>query len=122
MNKESIPAKEGDWHLVTAYKNGTTVMHDALAIADKPVSANDNLICLISPLHLVTPQDEAHAKLIAEAGTVANQTGLTPMQLMQHRKVLLEALTMVKSHWDAGNFSRNPVIWDKINEAIKIAQ
>ncbi len=35
---------------------------------------------------------EANAKLIAEAGTVANETGKTPRQLADDNKVLLEAL------------------------------
>lgn len=39
------------------------------------------------------PQEEheANANLIAEAGTVANETGLTPRQLATQREDLLEA-------------------------------
>ena len=37
-------------------------------------------------------QAESNAKLIAEAGTVANETGKTPRQLADDNKVLLEAL------------------------------
>lgn len=36
---------------------------------------------------------EANARLIAEAGTVAHETGLTPRQLAEQRKELLEAAT-----------------------------
>jgi hypothetical protein len=36
---------------------------------------------------------EANARLIAEAGTVATETGLTPRQLADQRAELLEALT-----------------------------
>lgn len=35
---------------------------------------------------------EAHAALVAEAGTVAHETGLTPRQLAKQRDELLEAL------------------------------
>jgi hypothetical protein len=38
---------------------------------------------------------EANARLIAEAGTVATETGLTPRQLADQRKELLEALQLV---------------------------
>lgn len=42
---------------------------------------------------------EANAKLIAEAGTVANETGKTPRQLADENKELLEALIeLLKSH------------------------
>ena len=37
-------------------------------------------------------QTEANAQLIAEAGTVATETGLTPRQLADQRKELLKAL------------------------------
>ena len=38
---------------------------------------------------------EANAKLIAEAGTVANETGFTPRQLADQKAKLLEALNTV---------------------------
>ena len=38
---------------------------------------------------------EANAQLIAEAGTVANETGKTPRQLADDNKVLLEALNQL---------------------------
>lgn len=41
--------------------------------------------------------DEANAKLIAEAGTVATECGLTPRQLLDQRNDLLEAAKHVLS-------------------------
>lgn len=38
------------------------------------------------------PQQEANARLIAEAGTVAHETGLTPRQLVERVKEMEEAL------------------------------
>jgi hypothetical protein len=40
---------------------------------------------------------EANAKLIAEAGTVANETGLTPRQLLEQRDELLFILKQMVS-------------------------
>lgn len=53
---------------------------------------------LIATIRRSTPSDgidadaRANARLIAEAGTVATETGLTPRQLAEQRKELLEAL------------------------------
>lgn len=41
------------------------------------------------------PQQEANARLIAEAGTVAHETGLTPRQLVERVKELEESLNGV---------------------------
>lgn len=41
---------------------------------------------------------EANAKLIAEAGTVANETGKTPRQLADENKELLEALKLCRKY------------------------
>lgn len=40
----------------------------------------------------------ANARLIAEAGTVATETGLTPRQLAEQRAELLEALQAMVDH------------------------
>lgn len=41
-------------------------------------------------------ESKANARLIAEAGTVHHETGLSPRQLAEHRAELLAALTMVR--------------------------
>jgi hypothetical protein len=41
-----------------------------------------------------TPEGQANAALIAEAGTVHHETGLTPRQLAEQRQELLEATRM----------------------------
>lgn len=46
----------------------------------------------IATIHGSGDEMKANAKLIAEAGNVANQTGLTPMQLLEQRNEMLEAL------------------------------
>jgi hypothetical protein len=43
------------------------------------------------------PKGEAHAALVAEAGTVAHETGLTPRQLAERCKELEAALTFTQS-------------------------
>ena len=49
-------------------------------------------------------EQQSNAQLIAEAGTVANATGLTPRQLLEQRDSLLEALEIVKK--------QSGIIWD----------
>lgn len=58
---------------------------------------------------------EANAALIAEAGTVANETGLTPRQLADQRAELLEALKEVVGEWREG-YGLNCI--DRIRAAI----
>ena len=50
---------------------------------------------------------EANARLIAEAGTVLHETGLTPRQLAEQRAELLEALQRLEK---AGENMRNTVV------------
>jgi len=49
----------------------------------------------------------ANAKLIAEAGTVANETGKTPRQLADENKILLEAAKEAISSIDSLMFEHN---------------
>jgi len=51
-----------------------------------------NHIALVSYGNVPMEEHRANARLIAEAGTVATETGLTPRQLADQRKELLEAL------------------------------
>ena len=55
----------------------------------------DQTICLVSPKISENKTDLANAKLIAEAGTVANETGKTPRQLYDENKILLEAINKI---------------------------
>ena len=51
---------------------------------------------------------EANANLIAEAGNVANETGLTPRELLEQRNELLEALkemVRVAKNYEVGDYS-----------------
>lgn len=52
------------------------------------------------PEYDITPEIEANAELLAEAGTVANQCGLSPAQLLQQNKELREALEEIKTLYD----------------------
>ena len=47
-------------------------------------------------------ESEANAKLIAEAGTVANETGYTPRQLANQKTELLEALKSIIACYNSG--------------------
>lgn len=56
-----------------------------------------------SEVQISKSEAEANAKLIAEAGTVANETGKTPKQLAKINKELLEALTDVRKWYEANH-------------------
>ena len=47
---------------------------------------------------------ESDARLIAEAGTVANECGLMPRELLEQRDMLLEALEEAGYHLDYCNY------------------
>lgn len=69
-------------------------------------------------------EGQANATLIAEAFNVVNETGLTPKQLAEQNKELLEALKEVSSeYWIlcAGN-SNDAVLYAKCKAAIKNAE
>lgn len=58
------------------------------------INRNDNnpIICDTSFTHSIRESERTpNGKLIAEAGTVANETGLTPRELQKQRDELLEA-------------------------------
>lgn len=59
----------------------------------------------------------ANAKLIAEAGTVANETGKTPRQLAEENKVLLDALISISEYWnrDRNDGAMHDALWHIIN-------
>ena len=62
--------------------------------------------------------NEANAKLIAEAGTVANETGKTPRQLADENRELLKALKSIVSEH---GFNTSSSVKRKALEAIKKA-
>lgn len=72
------------------------INHKSYRGFDDPVHDGKYLICESVPL-------SANAQLIAEAGTVAHETGLTPRQLLQQRDELREALDelllVIDSRW-----------------------
>jgi len=52
---------------------------------------------------LITPDEAtANARLIAEAGTVASECGLSPRELLAQRDELLGALEEIVGNWDQG--------------------
>ena len=56
------------------------------------------------------PENARHAFVIAEAGTVLHETGLTPRQLAEQRAALLEALAGLVSavSWERHGECRSP--------------
>lgn len=70
---------KGEWE-VKESKGRTTVFSSYQQICDVNVPSKGQ------------PEREANAKLIAEAGTVANETGKTPKQLAEENHEMLKAL------------------------------
>lgn len=82
---------KGEWELSKNFNQGIRV----LVGQDNPITMTN--ICSVSG----RPSDkevEANAKLIAEAGTVANECGLSPKQLLEQRNDFLAVSKMIKSN------------------------
>ena len=75
----------GPWEL--SYDKGST--RDVIA------SNGSEPICMVRQSWVSREAYQANAQLIAEAGTVATETGLTPRQLAEQRAELLEALKAI---------------------------
>lgn len=76
--------------------------------------------------HIDKREAQANAKLIAEAGTVTNETGYTPRQLAEQKAELLELSIMLQSRLEQlimitpTGESRNAMTEDNINALIEI--
>ena len=76
-------------------------------------------ICEIKNLSLPN-EFEANAKLIAEAGTVANETGFTPRQLADQNKKLRASLKRLMKHFEESAFwVRESEPWEACEKALK---
>lgn len=89
MTERSKPTA-GPW---TVFNNPTS-NYGLEVRADVPVKAK-KVVC-----RLGGPDREANARLIAEAGTVLHDTGLTPRELQKQRDELLAALKRVVADRD----------------------
>ena len=87
-----------------------------------------NLIARITRNSTDDKEAEDNARLIAEAGTVCNETGFTPKQLAEHKADLLAACKlMVDSHGMHGPCEHNScsecrIAHNKAREAINKAE
>jgi|GEM_PF-1988205 len=57
------------------------------------------------------PNAKENADLIAEAGNVANETGLTPRQLLEQRDELLRIVKGMKVCWENDAKPTHPATW-----------
>lgn len=87
---------KGEWFVY----NEKEILHgtESLGIDCKTENGQKTIVVFTDDVDLLNdPEEElANAKLIAEAGTVANETGKTPRQLADLNKELLEALIMAQ--------------------------
>lgn len=70
---------------------------------------------------VTTHEPEANAKLIAEAGTVANETGFTPRQLADQNKELREALESLKQFTEGICLALGETGWEN-SESLLMAE
>lgn len=102
---------KGEW---TAFQSG-----DRFYIGSNGASFNNLLAEIFAPEEAKDEEDMANAQLIAEAGTVANETGKTPRQLADLNKELLQVLIELR---DGDYPFINGGLFDYINQAIQKAQ
>lgn len=99
---EAIKPTPGEWRFYTEPQpNGCPI-----------VGANGLMICMLA--HSINYADQAeealsNARLIAEAGTVHHETGLTPRQLVEQRDALVRALEAMTGFCDEHADFRNGV-------------
>ena len=113
--KNELGITKGQWIVTDETPNGISELYGHIE-----VSNDDNaLACIFTDIY--NPKEAKYnAKLIAEAGTVANETGKTPRQLADDNKVLLEALIEVRS-WSSKGGNVTGDMWEICNKAIKQA-
>ncbi len=90
------------------------------------VGTKDSAIC-ISPRYFTEEEESiANAELIAESGTVTNECGLSPRQLLEQRNELLEVLkklcndAKILSLGESSN--KVHVMVDSVNNGIRLIQ
>lgn len=83
---QALGITPGEWYADEPSENGS------IAIRNKP---DTYMICRVNPTDDAELEDHHNARIIAEAGTVANQTGLSPRQLLAQRDELVEALKSI---------------------------
>jgi len=86
---KNLKHTQGEWKaLGESYGNYISVGTDKQTVCRVPWGKED------------TEYDNANAKLIAEAGTVTNESGLMPRELLVQRNDLLEASLKIDKYLD----------------------
>lgn len=93
MTEQATP---GPWHVTRSRQGGLAVNNHKEFVSDFPIAE------IFGPW----ADAKANAELIAEAGTVKTECGLSPRQLMHHRSQLLIALMQAKSVLSTINSSK----------------
>lgn len=82
------------------------------------VKMDDEVICIVTKEAFINDEETANAQLIAEAGTVKNETGFSPRQLANQKAELLEALEAMYNTYPAHARSTS----EKRKTATKLAE
>lgn len=94
---------KGDWEMTTEHEGGIGSPIKKISVtAWKERKKNERTGLRIATIDVYEGDDleelKANAKLIAEAGTVTNETGKTPRQLADENKELLKAITIAEKY------------------------
>lgn len=79
---------------------------DSLAIQ----ALNKDIAIVCAPLTTTVTEKIANARLIAEAGTVATETGLTPRQLAEQWAELLDFVASIVEMTEEGDINKQSII------------
>lgn len=106
----------GEWRRVHDHPNESCRASIAHIVATSRSESNE-----IATLYCcdIDPEQAANANLIAEAGTVYHETGLTPRQLAEQRA---ELLLLCRTALDAWTGDGPPVVLDDLRAAIARAE
>jgi len=114
--KENITP--GEWKVVDCY-DGLCIGMGSYLENSSTFYAKHRWDCADDdPDALGDPECEANAQLIAEAGTVCNETGKTPRELQQERDEALAALKQVKELADNGYIFLGALRYQDVERAI----
>jgi len=112
---------KGKWEVLEAISIDDTIVYYNITVVTKRDGRQS--VAMAHPneyLNISLKQARANAKLIAEAGTVANETGKTPRQLADINAELLDALNGVLSNTAWHRIGENEL--RRAKEAIKNAE
>lgn len=108
---------EGKWRLVSDAQGPNMVMHPTLE--GVAIASLTNTFIPSRGFHDPTNDDPTPCP---EVGVTYHAERVANARLIAAAPDLLEALEAINAHWESGNFSRNPDLWEPMRAAIAKAK